>query len=73
MVLACFYPRPKVWSAKRDILGMAHLLPWQVEERRERYMDSYDIVLEKDETLDVVNGLLRHILYQGDCVELQGS
>lgn len=45
----------------------------KVEERRERYMDSYDIVLEKDETLDVVNGLLQHILRQGDCVELQGS
>lgn len=45
----------------------------KVEERRERYMDSYDIVLEKDETLDVVNGLLQHILRQGDRVELQGS
>ncbi|XP_038182752.1 7-methylguanosine phosphate-specific 5'-nucleotidase [Arvicola amphibius] len=45
----------------------------KVEERRERYMDSYDIVLEKDETLDVVNGLLQHILHQGDCMELQGS
>uniref|UniRef100_A0A8C8ZMG4 5'-nucleotidase, cytosolic IIIB n=1 Tax=Prolemur simus TaxID=1328070 RepID=A0A8C8ZMG4_PROSS len=44
-----------------------------VEERRERYMDSYDIVLEKDETLDVVNGLLQHILHQGDQVEIQGS
>uniref|UniRef100_A0A8C5V389 5'-nucleotidase, cytosolic IIIB n=1 Tax=Microcebus murinus TaxID=30608 RepID=A0A8C5V389_MICMU len=44
-----------------------------VEERRERYMDSYDIVLEKDETLDVVNGLLQHILHQGDRVEIQGS
>ncbi|XP_055476144.1 7-methylguanosine phosphate-specific 5'-nucleotidase isoform X1 [Psammomys obesus] len=45
----------------------------KVEERRERYLDSYDIVLEKDETLDVVNGLLQHILHQGRCVELQGS
>uniref|UniRef100_A0A2R8MHU0 5'-nucleotidase, cytosolic IIIB n=1 Tax=Callithrix jacchus TaxID=9483 RepID=A0A2R8MHU0_CALJA len=43
-----------------------------VEERRERYMDSYDIVLEKDETLDVVNGLLQHILRQGDQLEMQG-
>uniref|UniRef100_A0A2K6V2Z3 5'-nucleotidase, cytosolic IIIB n=1 Tax=Saimiri boliviensis boliviensis TaxID=39432 RepID=A0A2K6V2Z3_SAIBB len=42
-----------------------------VEERRERYMDSYDIVLEKDETLDVVNGLLQHILHQGDQLEMQ--
>ncbi|XP_057573183.1 7-methylguanosine phosphate-specific 5'-nucleotidase isoform X2 [Hippopotamus amphibius kiboko] len=45
----------------------------KVEERRERYMDSYDIVLEKDETLDVVNGLLQHILQQGDWTEMQGS
>uniref|UniRef100_A0A8C0DZD7 5'-nucleotidase, cytosolic IIIB n=1 Tax=Balaenoptera musculus TaxID=9771 RepID=A0A8C0DZD7_BALMU len=44
-----------------------------VEERRERYMDSYDIVLEKDETLDVVNGLLQHILPQRDWTEMQGS
>lgn len=48
-------------------------LPGQVEEQRERYMDSYDIVLEKDETLDVVNGLLQHILQQGDSVEMHGS
>lgn len=45
----------------------------KVEERRERYMDSYDIVLERDETLDVVNGLLQHILQQGDWTEMQGS
>ncbi|MBV97321.1 7-methylguanosine phosphate-specific 5'-nucleotidase, partial [Eschrichtius robustus] len=45
----------------------------KVEERRERYMDSYDIVLEKDETLDVVNGLLQHILLQRDWTEMQGS
>lgn len=48
------------------------LLPRQVEERRERYMDSYDIVLEKDETLDVVNGLLQHVLRQRDWTEVQG-
>lgn len=35
---------------------------WQVEERRGKYLDSYDIVLESDETLDVVNGILRYIL-----------
>lgn len=45
--------------------------PGQVEEQRERYMESYDIVLEKDESLDVVNGLLQHILHQGDWVEMR--
>ncbi|XP_062967482.1 7-methylguanosine phosphate-specific 5'-nucleotidase isoform X1 [Cynocephalus volans] len=48
----------------------------KVEEQRARYMDAYDIVLEKDGTLDVVNGLLQHILRPGDQVErveLQGS
>uniref|UniRef100_A0A8D0XZV0 5'-nucleotidase, cytosolic IIIB n=1 Tax=Sus scrofa TaxID=9823 RepID=A0A8D0XZV0_PIG len=44
----------------------------KVEEWRERYMDFYDIVLEKDETLDVVNGLLQHILQQEDWTEMQG-
>ncbi|KAM5213524.1 7-methylguanosine phosphate-specific 5'-nucleotidase isoform 2-T2 [Hipposideros larvatus] len=45
----------------------------KVEEQRESYMDAYDIVLEKDETLDVVNGLLKHILHQGPGVEIHGS
>lgn len=36
----------------------------QVEERREKYIEAYDIVLEKDETLDVVNGILHFILAQ---------
>nr|XP_006114372.2 7-methylguanosine phosphate-specific 5'-nucleotidase-like [Pelodiscus sinensis] len=34
----------------------------RVDERRGRYRDAYDIVLEKDETLDVVNGILCHVL-----------
>ncbi|NXM79279.1 5NT3B nucleotidase, partial [Serilophus lunatus] len=34
----------------------------KVEERRGKYLDSYDIVLEGDETLDVVNGILQYIL-----------
>ncbi|KAM6107915.1 7-methylguanosine phosphate-specific 5'-nucleotidase [Pterocles gutturalis] len=36
----------------------------KVEERREKYLDAYDIVLERDETLDVVNGILRYILVE---------
>lgn len=28
------------------------------------YLDAYDIVLESDETLDVVNGILRYILME---------
>uniref|UniRef100_U3J8D9 5'-nucleotidase, cytosolic IIIB n=1 Tax=Anas platyrhynchos platyrhynchos TaxID=8840 RepID=U3J8D9_ANAPP len=36
----------------------------KVEERRGKYLDSYDIVLESDETLDVVNGILRYILLE---------
>ncbi|KFQ37418.1 7-methylguanosine phosphate-specific 5'-nucleotidase, partial [Merops nubicus] len=34
----------------------------KVEEQRGRYLDAYDIVLERDETLDVVNGILRYLL-----------
>ncbi|KAG8512880.1 7-methylguanosine phosphate-specific 5'-nucleotidase, partial [Galemys pyrenaicus] len=45
----------------------------KVQESRQLYLDSYDIVLEKDETLDVVNELLQHILSQEDRKESQGS
>lgn len=34
----------------------------QVEEQREKYIEAYDVVLEKDETLDVANAILRFIL-----------
>ncbi|XP_033926021.1 7-methylguanosine phosphate-specific 5'-nucleotidase isoform X1 [Melopsittacus undulatus] len=34
----------------------------KVEERMGKYLDAYDIVLERDETLDVANGILRYIL-----------
>nr|XP_060637125.1 7-methylguanosine phosphate-specific 5'-nucleotidase isoform X2 [Anolis sagrei ordinatus] len=36
----------------------------RVKEQRGKYMESYDIVLEKDETLDVANGILNFILAQ---------
>lgn len=59
---------------EQGILGTLSLpSPGQVEEQRESYMDAYDIVLEKDETLDVVNGLLQDILHRGDGVGLHGS
>ncbi|XP_012582161.1 PREDICTED: 7-methylguanosine phosphate-specific 5'-nucleotidase [Condylura cristata] len=45
----------------------------KVKESRQLYLDSYDIVLEKDETLDVVNELLQHILHPGDPLAMQDS
>lgn len=33
----------------------------QVEERKESYVNSFDIVLVKDETLEVPNAILRYI------------
>uniref|UniRef100_A0A8B9FGQ2 5'-nucleotidase n=1 Tax=Amazona collaria TaxID=241587 RepID=A0A8B9FGQ2_9PSIT len=36
----------------------------KVEEQRGKYLDAYDIVLERDETLDVANGILRYILME---------
>lgn len=36
----------------------------QVEERRGRYLEAFDIVLESDETLEVVNGILQYLLCQ---------
>lgn len=72
-LLPCPWCATAVWAEGRALGDSRCLLPGQVEERRERYMDSYDIVLERDETLDVVNGLLQHILQQGDWTEMQGS
>lgn len=37
----------------------------QVEERKESYVNSFDIVLVKDETLDVPNAVLRSITQPG--------
>lgn len=37
----------------------------QVEERKESYVNSFDIVLVKDETLDVPNAVLRYITQPG--------
>ncbi|XP_053496229.1 7-methylguanosine phosphate-specific 5'-nucleotidase-like isoform X2 [Ictalurus furcatus] len=44
----------------RNILRIGYLND-KVEERREAYVRSYDIVLEKDETLDVPNAILNYI------------
>ncbi|XP_054252829.1 kelch-like protein 11 isoform X2 [Indicator indicator] len=34
----------------------------KVEERRGRYLEAFDVVLESDETLEVVNGILHYVL-----------
>ncbi|KAI4881627.1 hypothetical protein NFI96_016843 [Prochilodus magdalenae] len=44
----------------QNILHIGYLND-KVEERREAYVSSYDIVLEKDETLDVPNAIIRYI------------
>ncbi|XP_017317994.1 cytosolic 5'-nucleotidase 3-like [Ictalurus punctatus] len=43
----------------RNILRIGYLND-KVEERREAYVRSYDIVLEKDETLDVPNAIINY-------------
>uniref|UniRef100_A0A8B9HV18 5'-nucleotidase n=1 Tax=Astyanax mexicanus TaxID=7994 RepID=A0A8B9HV18_ASTMX len=44
----------------QNILRIGYLND-KVEERRNAYVDSYDIVLEKDETLEVPNAILNYI------------
>ncbi|XP_049320679.1 7-methylguanosine phosphate-specific 5'-nucleotidase isoform X2 [Astyanax mexicanus] len=44
----------------QNILRIGYLND-KVEERRSAYVDSYDIVLEKDETLEVPNAILNYI------------
>lgn len=41
-------------------------LVFQVEERKESYINSFDIVLVKDETMDVPNAILTHITSSRD-------
>lgn len=36
----------------------------QVDELLDKYMDSYDIVLVKEESLEVANSILQKILYK---------
>ncbi|NXA09274.1 5NT3B nucleotidase, partial [Sapayoa aenigma] len=48
-------------SSVENILKIGFLND-KVEEQRGKYLEAYDIVLENDETLDVVNGILRYIL-----------
>lgn len=45
----------------------------KVEEQQKHNTDSCDIVLEKDQTLDVVNSLLQHILHCGYWREMEVS
>lgn len=49
-----------------DASGKAALFPsgliLQVEDRMDKYLDSYDIVLVKDETLEVPNAILQKVL-----------
>lgn len=51
-------------SEHRNILTIGFLND-QVEERKESYVNSFDIVLVKDETLDVPNAVLRYITQPG--------
>ncbi|KAG7325347.1 hypothetical protein KOW79_011663 [Hemibagrus wyckioides] len=45
----------------QDLKNHIGYLNDKVEERREAYVSSYDIVLEEDETLDVPNAILNYI------------
>ncbi|XP_047231960.1 7-methylguanosine phosphate-specific 5'-nucleotidase-like isoform X2 [Girardinichthys multiradiatus] len=48
-------------SEAQNILTVGFLND-QVEERKESYINSFDIVLLKDETMDIPNAILRHIV-----------
>ncbi|XP_061822660.1 7-methylguanosine phosphate-specific 5'-nucleotidase-like isoform X1 [Nerophis lumbriciformis] len=50
--------------APRNILTLGFLND-QVDERRESYMNSFDIVLVKDETMDIPNSILRFLTSSG--------
>ncbi|XP_055076059.2 cytosolic 5'-nucleotidase 3 [Misgurnus anguillicaudatus] len=47
----------------QNILKIGYLND-KADERRQSYLDAYDIVLEKDETMHVPNAILRHITGQ---------
>ncbi|XP_054622879.1 7-methylguanosine phosphate-specific 5'-nucleotidase-like [Dunckerocampus dactyliophorus] len=49
----------------RNVLTVGYLND-QVDERRESYVNSFDIVLVKDETMDVPNAILNFVTSSGD-------
>lgn len=57
-----FLPRNNVLGLYESKCHSCMFSLLQVEELLEKYMDSYDIVLVKDETLDVANSILQKIL-----------
>lgn len=50
-------------SQEQDHLqnGFIRFLLFQVEERKQSYLDSYDIVLVEDETMEVPNAILLYL------------
>lgn len=57
-------------SDSRSVRGL-RLCPevcsvFQVEERKESYVNAFDVVLVRDETMDVPNAILRNVISSGD-------
>ncbi|XP_024140183.1 7-methylguanosine phosphate-specific 5'-nucleotidase [Oryzias melastigma] len=52
-------------SDPRHVLTVGFLND-QVEERKESYVNAFDVVLVRDETMDVPNAILRNVISSGD-------
>lgn len=50
-------------NQQQDVVLRIGFLNSRIEERLPQYMNSFDIVLLDDQTMDVVNGILRKIIY----------
>lgn len=57
----CFF----FFKKKNNLHPNCQLCVSQVEERKDSYVNSFDIVLVRDETMDVPNAILRFITSSG--------
>lgn len=50
-----------IQNNSEGLSGSFFIVPFQVEERKQSYLDTYDVVLVKDETMEVPNAIMLYL------------